>query len=108
MVVEMNVDNFGRVYYHVLHRLRQYKLGFTQFVTIYIRFYTGCNKRSSGNISRSFRFLFEKREGRGSRTSGNTKPEEKLHENRGAGLKLNLRKTFFLYNLRYFCRVSKW
>ena len=39
--------------------------------------------------------------GRGLRPAGNTKPEEKLEENRG-GVKINLRKTSFLKNLRYF------
>ena len=39
------------------------------------------------------------------RLAGNTKPEEKLEENRGGGGvgEINLRKTSFLKNLRYFC-----
>ena len=38
------------------------------------------------------------------RLAGNTKPEKKLEENRGGwDGKVNLRKTLFLKNLRYFC-----
>ena len=37
------------------------------------------------------------------RPAGNTKPEEKLEENRGGVGEINLRKTSFLKNLRYFC-----
>ena len=62
----------------------------------------------SGNTSNSFRFLFEKRGGRGLRLAGNTKPEEKLEENRGGGDEINLRKTSFLKNLRYFCIAPTW
>ena len=42
-------------------------------------------KGPSGNTSSSFSFLFKKRGGRGLRLAGNTKPEEKLEENRGVG-----------------------
>ena len=53
-----------------------------------------------------FSFSLREKGGRGSRTPGNTKPEEKLEENRGGGGwvgEINLRKTSFLKNLRYFC-----
>ena len=54
-----------------------------------------------------FVFLSEKGGGRGLRPTGNIKPEEKLEKNRG-GVKINLRKTLFLKNLRYFCMISRW
>ena len=59
-----------------------------------------------GNTSSSFRFPFGERGGRGLRPTGNTKPEEKLEENRG-GLKINLRKISFLKNLGYFYMVPR-
>ena len=60
-----------------------------------------------GNTSSSFHFPFGKRGG-GLRPTGNTKPEEKLGENKGGGLGINLRKTLFLKNLRYFCIAPTW
>ena len=50
--------------------------------------YNYAYKGPSGNTSSSFRFIFEKKGGRGLRLAGNTKPEEKLEENRGGLVKL--------------------
>ena len=66
-----------------MHRIKQNKTQILLFYVINIFLY--CSKGPSGNTSSSFRFLFEKRGGRGLKPAGNTKPEEKLEENRGGG-----------------------
>ena len=56
---------------------------------------TNWNKGPSGNSLPQVLFVFpSEKGGRGFRPAGNTKPEEKLEENRGGG-KVNLRKTSF-------------